>query len=353
VVKRTKVDPKKIGDCQIGNVLQPGAGAMTARVGQFLGGMPLEVPVLTINRQCSSGLQAVASIAGSIKGGMIDVGLAGGVESMSMYAMGGGDASKLSKQIRNNDLAAACLTPMGITSENVAEAYKITREKQDQMAVESHAKALAAQKEGKFDSEIVPVMTVVKDKEGKETQVTVSKDEGPRAGTTKEGLGKLKAAFKPGGSTTAGNASQVSDGAALVLLARRSAAKELGLPVLARLRSCAVVGVEPKLMGIGPAFAIPAALEKAQLQINDIDIFEINEAFASQATMSIEHLKIPMEKVNPKGGAMALGHPLGCTGSRQIATLIPELKRTGTKLGVVSMCIGTGMGMASVIENEM
>merc|ERR1719325_130676 len=190
------------------------------------------------------------------------------------------------------------------------------------------------------------------DQDGNATEVVIKDDEGPRAGTTLEGLSKLKAAFKPGGSTTAGNSSQVSDGAAVVLLARRSAAVKLGLPILARMRSYAVVGVDPNLMGIGPAFAIPAALEKAGLAVNDIDIFEINEAFASQATMSIEHLKIPMEKVNPKGGAIALGHPLGCTGSRQIATLLPELKRTNKKLGVVSMCIGTGMGAASVIENE-
>merc|ERR1719336_522342 len=262
------------------------------------------------------------------------------------------DPNKLSQGIMKNDLAAACMIPMGITSENVAGAYKIPREKQDALAVASHAKAVAAQKSGLFDSEIVPVKTAVKDKEGNQKEVTISKDEGPREGTTAEGLGKLKPAFKPGGSTTAGNSSQVSDGAALVLLARRSAAKELGLPILARMRSFAVVGVEPKLMGIGPAYAIPAALEKAQLQTSDIDIFEINEAFASQATMSIEHLKIPLEKVNPKGGAMALGHPLGCTGARQIATLIPELQRTKAKLGVVSMCIGTGMGAAGVIENE-
>merc|ERR1712039_1140238 len=207
-------------------------------------------------------------------------------------------------------------------------------------------------KQGLFDEEIVPVTTTVKDKAGKATEVTISKDEGPREGTTAESLGKLRAAFKPGGSTTAGNASQVSDGAALVLLARRSAAQKLGLPILARMRSYAVVGVEPKLMGIGPAYAIPAALDKAGLSVDDIGVYEIDEAFASQAMMTIEHLKIPMEKVNPKGGAIALGHPLGCTGSRQIATLLPELKRTNSKLGVVSMCIGTGMGAAGVIENE-
>merc|ERR1712176_1741791 len=238
------------------------------------------------------------------------------------------------------------------TSENVAEKYGVSAEKQNTLAANSHAKALAAQKQGLFDEEIVPVKTSVKDKEGKATEVTISKDEGPRDGTTMEGLSKLKAAFKPGGSTTAGNASQVSDGAALVLLARRSEAQKLGLPILARMRSFAVVGVDPNLMGIGPAFAIPAALEKASLKVDDIDIYEINEAFASQATMSVDHLKIPREKLNPKGGAMALGHPLGCTGVRQIATLLPELKRTGKTKGVVSMCIGTGMGASAVIESE-
>lgn len=177
-------------------------------------------------------------------------------------------------------------------------------------------------------------------------------DEGAREGTTVASLGALKPAFKKGGSTTAGNASQVSDGAALVLLARRSKAKEIGLPILARMRSFAVVGVDPAVMGIGPAFAIPEALKKAGLSVNDIDIFEINEAFASQATMTVDHLKIPPQKLNPKGGAIALGHPLGCTGSRQIATLLPELKRTKGKLGVVSMCIGTGMGAAGVFESE-
>jgi len=353
VVEQTKVNPKKIGDCQVGNVLQPTAGAATSRMAMFLGNLPYDIPCAAVNRQCSSGLQAVANIAASIKSGVIDVGLAGGVESMSMYKMTGGlDPNKLSKDIGNNDLAAACLMPMGITSENVAEKYQISREKQDQMAVHSHAKAIAAQKQGLFKSEIIPVSTKVKDKEGNVKQVVISADEGPREGTTVEGLSKLKAIFKPGGSTHAGNASQVSDGASMVLLARRKAAKEMGLPIIARMRSFAVVGVDPKVMGIGPAFAIPAALEKAQLKVGDVDIFEINEAFASQATMSIEHLKIPMEKVNPKGGAIALGHPLGCTGSRQIATLLPELKRTGKKVGVVSMCIGTGMGAAGIFENE-
>lgn len=368
VVKRTGLDQKAVGDVQIGNVGLPGAGALTLRMGQLLGGMPFDVPFSVVNRQCSSGLQAVANIAASIKSGIIDVGIAGGVESMTqtgmtppdmasinqdivqaaMTRMGGGtpegDASVL--------LASSCMTPMGITSENVAEKWGITRQAQDELAVESHAKAAAAQKAGLFDSEIVPVLAKVKGKDGAVAEVLVDKDEGPRADTTVEGLSKLKPAFKKGGSTHAGNASQVSDGAALVLLARRSEAVKLGLPIVGRFRSYAVVGVDPAVMGIGPAFAIPAALEKASLTVDDIDIFEINEAFASQAVMTVNHLNVPKEKLNPKGGAIALGHPLGATGARQIATLLPELKRTGKKTGVVSMCIGTGMGAAAVIEAE-
>jgi acetyl-CoA acyltransferase 1 len=352
-VERTKVDPKVIGDIQIGNVSQPGAGATTSRISQFLGGLPFEIPLSTVNRQCSSGLQAVANISANIKAGVIDVGLAGGVESMSMFGMMDGvDFNKFSTEIVDNDMASACLTPMGITSENVAKAYGVTREVQDAMAAESHKKAIAAQQAGLFKSEIVPVKTKVKDAKGGIQEITVENDEGPRPGTTAKALGKLKPAFQAGGSTTAGNASQTSDGASLVLLARRSVAKQLGLPILARFRSYACVGVDPLLMGIGPAVAIPAALDKAGLKVSDVDIFEINEAFASQATMTVEHLKIPGEKVNPKGGAIALGHPLGCTGGRQIATLLPELKRTNKKYGVVSMCIGTGMGAAGVIESE-
>eukprot|EP00927_Polykrikos_kofoidii_P068405 TRINITY_DN6377_c0_g1_i6.p1 TRINITY_DN6377_c0_g1~~TRINITY_DN6377_c0_g1_i6.p1 ORF type:complete len:269 (-),score=48.03 TRINITY_DN6377_c0_g1_i6:498-1304(-) len=266
--------------------------------------------------------------------------------------MDGLDFNKFSTAIPDNDLAVGCMTPMGITSENVAAKYGISREVQDAMAARSHSKALAAQKAGLFDEEIVPVTTKIKDAKGEMKEVVVKSDEGPREGTTARGLAALKPAFQAGGSTTAGNSSQTSDGASMILLARRSKAQSLGLPILARFRSYAVVGVEPRLMGIGPAVAIPAALKKCGLTTKDVDIFEINEAFASQATMSVQQLQVPAEKVNPKGGAIALGHPLGCTGSRQIATLLPELKRQGKKIGVVSMCIGTGMGAAGVIESE-
>eukprot|EP00438_Fugacium_kawagutii_P012782 Skav211662 [mRNA] locus=scaffold216:6096:11991:+ [translate_table: standard] len=306
---------------------------------------------------------------------------------------------------------------MGLTSENVAAAYGIPRDRQDQMAADSHRKAgtsssdvgvlfgvsemlfthrwtwqrlseakggtlsraqrsqqaLEAQKNGWFKEEIVPVTV----EDGSIKKTVADKDEGPRPGTTPESLSKMKPAFKAGGSTTAGNSSQLTDGASMVLMARHGVVGQAGaaafrgqevgfahhgaLPQL-RLRRLDLVvtlvtvlcevGVDPKLMGIGPAFAIPPALEQAGLKVEDIDIYEINEAFASQATMSVDHLKIPMEKVNPKGGAIALGHPLGATGARQIATLLPELKRQGKKLGVTSMCLGSGMGAASVIELE-
>jgi acetyl-CoA acyltransferase 1 len=288
----------------------------------YLADFPDSTAVSTTNRQCSSGLQSVATIAAAIKNGYIDIGIGAGVETMSLHDMVA-SVGDVNPKVFDHVKARDCLMGMGETSENVATQFGITREEQDQMAFESQAKALKAQKEGKFDSEIIPVTVTV---DGK--SVTVTKDEGPRA-TTLEGLKKLKPAFKEGGSTTAGNSSQVSDGAAAVLLMRRSAAKKLGLTPLAIFRSFAAVGVPPNIMGIGPAVAIPEALKKAGLKIDDINIFEINEAFASQATYCIKTLGIPMQKVNPLGGAIALGHPLGCTGSRQIATLLPELKRTG------------------------
>ncbi|NXW63878.1 THIKB thiolase, partial [Eurystomus gularis] len=279
----------------------------------------------------------------------------------------------ISSSMMENSKARDCLIPMGITSENVAEKFGVSRKKQDAFALASQQKidvgtprfinflscdvtvpldrAAKAQQMGLFKTEIVPVKTTVLDNQGNQKTITVHQDEGIRPSTTLEGLAKLKPAFKEDGSTTAGNASQVSDGAAAVLLARRSKAAQLGLPVLGVLRSFAVVGVPPDVMGIGPAYAIPVAVEKAGLTLNDIDIFEINEAFASQAVYCVEKLGIPMEKVNPLGGAIALGHPLGCTGARQVVTLLNELKRRGKRAyGVVSMCIGTGMGAAAVFE---
>ncbi|XP_011241272.1 3-ketoacyl-CoA thiolase B, peroxisomal isoform X1 [Mus musculus] len=332
-----------------GNVLQPGAGAIMARIAQFLSGIPETVPLSTVNRQCSSGLQAVANIAGGIRNGSYDIGMACGVESMTLSQRG--NHGNISSRLLENEKARDCLIPMGITSENVAERFGVSRQKQDAFALASQQKAASAQSRGCFHAEIVPVTTTVLNDKGDKKTITVSQDEGVRPSTTMQGLAKLKPAFKDGGSTTAGNSSQVSDGAAAVLLARRSKAEELGLPILGVLRSYAVVGVPPDVMGIGPAYAIPAALQKAGLTVNDIDIFEINEAFASQAVYCVEKLGIPAEKVNPLGGAIALGHPLGCTGARQVVTLLNELKRRGRRAyGVVSMCIGTGMGAAAVFE---
>jgi len=354
VIKQSGVNYKEVGDVVVGNVQMDGAYAAPARMAQFRAGFPADVPLHTINRQCSSGLQAVAHVANAIKGGMIDCGIGAGVESMTQGgAIGGGKVPPVNlNALMENKLARDCLVPMGVTAENVAERYGVTREMQDKMGVESHTKALAAQAAGKFKAEIVPVPVIVKDDKGEETTVIIDADDGPRA-TTVEGLQKLKTVFKKeGGTVTAGTASQVSDGAAAVLLMRRSKAEQLGVKPIGVYRGAKVVGCEPDEMGVGPAVAIPAVLESCGLKIDDIDVFEINEAFAAQALYCVKKLNVPEQKLNPNGGAIALGHPLGCTGARQIATLMSELKSTGKKLGVVSMCIGTGMGMAAVFEAE-
>merc|ERR1719272_2732606 len=279
---------------------------------------------------------------------MIDVGIGAGVESMTQGGAIGGNMPPVNlNEVMTNALAKDCLIPMGQTAERVAERFGVTREMQDQMAVESHGKALAAQAAGKFNAEIVPVPV---DVDGK--IVMIDKDDGPRE-TTLGGLSKLKTVFKKeGGTVTAGTASQVSDGAAAVLLMRRSKADQLGVKPIGVYRGAKVVGCDPLLMGIGPAVAIPAALKDCGLTVGDIDVFEINEAFAAQAVYCVKELGVPEAKLNPNGGAIALGHPLGATGARMIATLLSELHQSKKKLGVVSMCIGTGMGMAAVIEAE-
>jgi acetyl-CoA acyltransferase 1 len=353
VVEESKIDSKLIEDICVGNCLAPGAGATTSRMAGFLAGIPETAGLSAVNRQCSSGLQAVMNIVNSIRGRQIDIGIGAGVEQMSQYSFN--DAIKpelISDQVYDHDVARNCLMPMGITSENVAEIYGITRLEQDEFAAESQRKTAEAQKDGRLPGEITPVHTILVDADGNETPVVVNRDDGNREGTTAAGLGKLKPAFKKGGSTTAGNSSQVTDGAAAVLLARRSEAIKHGLPIYGRVLAYAVAGVPPEVMGIGPAFAIPAALKKVNLSIEDIDIFEINEAFASQCLYSAKHLGIDLKKLNPRGGAISLGHPLGATGARQIKTLMSELERTGKKLGVTSMCIGTGMGAAGVFERE-
>ncbi|KAI8639603.1 Thiolase, N-terminal domain-containing protein [Parasitella parasitica] len=352
VIKQTGIDPAIVNDISVGGVLPPGGGATNARMAALYAGFPESSSVATCNRQCSSGLQAVVQIATAIQTGLIEVGIGAGVESMTKN-YGAASLSTTSEKIADSCAAAAdCLIPMGITSENVAAEFNVTRAKQDAFAASSHTKAVAAQKNGWFKDEIVPLEATVVGKDGKETTVIVDRDDGVRPGTTPETLAKLKPAFDENGTTTAGNASQVSDGAAAVLLMKRKTAEKLGLPIIGKYITSAVVGVPPKIMGVGPAYAIPVAVERAGIKISDVDIYEINEAFASQAVYSVEKLQIPLEKVNPKGGAIAFGHPLGCTGARQIATLLPELKRQGKKIGVTSMCIGSGMGMAAVFESE-
>jgi len=349
VINDAKIDPADIGDICVGNVLDKQAANVT-RLAQFYSGIPETVPCFSTNRQCSSGLQAVMNIAGNIKNGVYTIGLAAGVEQMTKQYGKGGEGFEYNPRIAEHQMAQDVLMPMGITSENVAERFGVTRKDQDDFSLLSQQKAAKAQKEGLFDAEIVAVTTTVLDKDGEEKTITVSKDEGIRP-TTIEGLNKLRPAFKPDGTTTAGNSSQVSDGAAAVLVMARHEAVKRGLKVLGVIRSYAVKGCPPDVMGIGPAVAIPVALEKAGLSVSDIAIYEINEAFASQAVYCVRKLGIPIEKVNPKGGAIALGHPLGCTGARQVSTLLHELKRRGPRAcGVISMCIGTGMGAAAVLE---
>lgn len=352
VVERSGVDASKVEDVVFGNVLGPGCNFMKIRMSQFLAGLPDSSSFMTVNRLCSSGLQAVMNLAYSIQNGQIECGIAGGVESMSISDMNSMvDPSSIIDEVFENENARNCMLGMGLTSENVVEKFGLKREELDQFALNSYLKAENAQKSGKFEKEIVPVTTEILDKEGNSKTITVTKDEGIRP-TKIENLSKLKPAFKKDGVTTAGNSSQVTDGAAAVMLMKRSYAEKLGVKVLARINGYAVSGVPPEIMGIGPAVAIPAVLEKTGMKVSDIDIFEINEAFASQSLYSIRKVGIPMEKCNPNGGAIALGHPLGCTGARLICTLLSELERTSKKTGIVSMCIGSGMGAACVLERE-
>ncbi|GMN50362.1 hypothetical protein TIFTF001_019528 [Ficus carica] len=311
------------------------------------------VPIRTVNRQCSSGLQAVADVAAGIKAGYYDIGIGAGVECMSHDTMGLNQRIVKNPRLKIFTQARDCLLPMGVTSENVAQRYGVTRQEQDQAAVESHRRAAAAIAAGKFNDEIIPVTTkIVEPKTGEEKSVVISMDEGVRPNTNLSDLAKLKPAFRKDGSTTAGNASQVSDGSGAVLLMKRSLALKKGLPILGVFRSFAAVGVDPAVMGIGPAVAIPAAVKSAGLELNDVDLFEINEAFASQYVYCIKKLELEPEKVNVNGGAIALGHPLGATGARTVATLLNEMKRRGKdcRFGVISMCIGSGMGAAAVFE---
>jgi acetyl-CoA acyltransferase len=342
-----QLDPADIGDVVIGTAMPEGEQGMNvARISALMAGIPDKVPAMTINRFCSSGLQALAQAAACIEAGWYDVALTGGVESMSQVKMGGDRPSPNPGAMQNRP---EIYTPMGVTSENIAEQFGVTREDQDTFALSSHKKAIEAISAGRFQAEIHPVNTRIY-RDGEWLDALVDTDDGPRADTNLQALAKLRAVFKKGGTTTAGNSSQVSDGASATILMSSDKAASIGAEVLGVLRGYAVTGVAPEIMGIGPAVAIPQAVEKAGLTLENIDLFEINEAFASQAVYCVRKLGIDPSKVNVNGGAIALGHPLGCTGAKLTATLLHEMKRQGARYGVVSMCIGGGMGAAAVFE---
>ncbi|NLV85870.1 MAG: thiolase family protein [Clostridiales bacterium] len=355
LAKVPQLDPKDIDDVILGCAFQEAEqGNNVARYIMLKAGIPEEVPAQTVNRFCSSGLQAIAMGANAIMAGQADVILAGGVETMSMIAMGGGLATTEVGLMTENPKA---YTQMGITAENVAKRFELSREEQDKYGMMSHNRAEAAQKAGKFADEIIPVDAVKTriNKDGKVEKYTetFNTDEGIRYGLNMETMQKLRPAFIPKvGTVTAGNASQMNDAAAAVVVMSREKAEELGLKPIAKFVSYAVAGCEPEYMGLGPIHAIPKALKIAGLTKDDIDVYELNEAFASQALACVKELGLEdrMDDVNPLGGGIALGHPLGCTGAFLTCKLLSELKRRGKKHGVVSMCIGGGMGAAGVFE---
>lgn len=338
----------KIDDVILGCAMPEGEqGLNVARLIALLADLGPEVPGQTINRFCSSGLQAIATAAGSIAVGTNDVVLAGGVESMTYVPMTG---FHLSASPELMDKLPGANTPMGITAENVANRFKISRQQQDEFAFKSQQKAKAALEKGVFKEEIVAVRAISFGKSGERIYKDFLVDELPRPETTLEGLAKLPPAFAVGGSVTAGNASPISDGAAMTLVMSRAKANELGIKPLGIFRSFVTVGVDPEIMGIGPLPAVQKLLAKNNLKVSDIDLFELNEAFASQSVYCQKELGIPDDRININGGAIALGHPLGCTGAKLTATALYELKRRGGKYAVVTMCIGGGQGAAGLFE---
>ncbi|KAB5589647.1 Peroxisomal 3-ketoacyl-coA thiolase (Kat1) [Ceratobasidium theobromae] len=350
VRERSGVDPGLIEDIVVGTC-HPPSPAYEARASAIAAGFPKHVPVQAINRLCSSGLMALRSVSDSISKGDIDIGLAVGILSSPRPT-----PKFNSEEIKANQAAVDCAEPMGWTSEMVAQDFNITREKMDELALLSHNRASEAQKSGRFTEEIVPFKTILKGEDGSTKEVVLDKDDGIRHGSTIEGMGKARSAFPDWGKarSTGANSSQVTDGAAAALLMRRSTAEKLGLAdkIIAKHVATSVVGVEPKHMGIGPAYAIPKVLERTGLKISDIDLFEINEAFSSMYVYCVEKLGLDIEKVNVNGGAIALGHPLGATGVRQVATGLAELRRRNGKVLCTSMCIGSGMGAAAIFVNE-
>lgn len=321
-------------------------GMNVAKIIADRAGLPETVPGQTINRFCSSGLQSIADAASYIKSGMMECVVAGGLEFMSTVPMGGERIAPNSTLLAEHP---STYTPMGITAENVADLYQVSRTEQDKFAVASHQKVSQAQKDGRY-TEIIPVTAYQPDQQGYLVKSIFDKDQGVRSDSTIESLSKLRPAFRMGGSVTAANSSQTSDGAAMVLMMSGSLLKRLNIKPLAKFVQYAVVGLDPDLMGLGPIYAIEKLLKKTGVMIEEIDLFEINEAFASQALASINSLEIPMEKVNVNGGAIAMGHPLGATGSILTAKLLTEMNRRNNRLGIVSMCVGGGMGAAALYE---
>ncbi len=348
-----ELDPAAIDDVIIGCAMPEGEqGLNMGRQIALRAGLPVSVPAETVNRFCSSGLQTIADAATKIMAGMLDVAIAGGVESMSQVPMTG------FKFAPNPGLAANAwevYMNMGLTAERVAEEFNVTRQDQDEFGYRSHQRAAAAIQNGLFKEEIVPLEVTVTEMgpDGKPASrtFTFDTDEGVRFDTTLEAMARLRPVFKEGGTVTAGNASQMSDGAAAALVMSRARAEELGLKPMARFLSFAVGGVPPEIMGIGPVEAVPKALKRAGLKLEDMDVIELNEAFAAQAVAVIRSLGMDLDKVNVNGGAIALGHPLGCTGAKLTTQLLYEMKRRGSKYGMVTMCIGGGMGAAGIFEN--
>ncbi len=351
LLERTAIDPLLVEDIIIGCAFPEGEQGMNmARIASMRAGIPYQVPAQTVNRFCSSGLQTIASAAERIMAGFADCIIAGGVESMSMIPMGG------NKYSVNPSLAASwpeSFTTMGITAELVADKYTISREDQDAFAAASHVKAAAAIEQGKFQEQIIPVevenCALVNGKMKREKKL-VSIDDGVRGETTPAVLGKLKPAFKANGTVTAGNTSQMTDGAAAAMVVSEEFLKKIGKSPLARFVAFAVKGVPPEIMGIGPIEAVPAALKLAGLKQDDISLIELNEAFAAQSLACIRILGLDPTRVNVSGGAIALGHPLGCTGAKLTTTLLHEMQRSNVRYGMVTMCIGGGMGAAGIFE---
>ena len=348
------LDPKRIDDVIVGNAMPEGAqGLNMARLISLMGLDIVDVPGVTVNRFCSSGIETIGMATAKIQAGMADCIIAGGAESMSAVPMTG------FKPELNYDTVKAghedYYWGMGNTAEAVANQFKVSREDQDEFAYNSHMKALKAQAEDRFQDQIVPInveQTYIDENGKKATKTyTVNKDEGPRKGTNLEALAKLRPVFAQGGSVTAGNSSQMSDGAAFVMVMSEDMVNELGLKPIARLVSYAAAGVEPRIMGIGPVKAIPKALAQANLKQNDLELIELNEAFAAQSLAVIRELDLDEEIVNVNGGAIAMGHPLGCTGAKLTTQILYEMKRRGSKYGMVTMCVGGGMGAAGIFEN--